>query len=457
MKRLTWLLAGVLFTLFSAFTVSHFPNLQDGDSEEKKSDFVLIKNANVWDATSSNVANGTDILIEKNIIKEIGKGLKAPEGAKVIDATGKTVTPGLIDMHTHIMLGGPGGFYAGQDDFDAFAIGAWAYKDMNLLLDQGFTSIRDIAGNSLSLAKATKEGVMRGPRIWSAGPALSSTGGHTDCGHWNEGLNESNPQEHTMNMPLADGVDEIIAQSRWNYRHGAAFTKIMVGGGVASDFDPLEIIEYTQEEIEAAVKIASDNKTYCTIHAYRDDAINRALDAGVKCIEHGFLMSEETVKRLKKENIVLSLQGYMSVVGFGNPEAVPWFTPEQIRKAKQVNAGAKRMIQWAKEHEVFIVSGADMFAENTPNAKLNITIEKEFGWEPWEILQHVTINAGKVLDMSGPARSPYRQGPIGVLKKGAYADILVWEKSPLDDIENVIPNDNIKVMIKDGEVLKNNL
>ena len=115
------------------------------------------------------------------------------------------------------------------------------------------------------------------------------------------------------------------------------------------------------------------------------------------------------------------------------------------------------MIEWAKKHNVFIVSGGDMFAENTSIAKKNLTIEAEFGFEPWEIMQHATYNAGKVLAMSGPARSPYIEGPLGVIEVGAYADIIIWEKSPLDDINNLLPNENLKVIMKDGEFIKNTL
>lgn len=417
---------------------------------------ILFTNVMVWDGTGEKVISA-DVLVENNLIKQVKAGITAPDGATVIDGKGGTLTPGLIDMHTHIMLNGPKAYYSGQGDWDAFSIGAWAYKDMNMLLEMGFTSIRDIAGNSLSLSKAIKEGVMQGPRIWSSGPAFSSTGGHGDSGMWNELPGEKNPAHYTMNLAVTDGVEDLIKQSRWNYRHGAAFTKIFVGGGVASDYDPLEIIEYTPEELKAIVQIASDNKTYATIHAYRDDAINRAIDAGVKCIEHGFLMSEATVKRLADENIVLSLQGYVSAVQFAHPEVVPWFTAEQRRKATQVHEGALQMIEWAKKHNVFIVSGGDMFAENTSIAKKNLTIEAEFGFEPWEIMQHATYNAGKVLDMSGPARNPYRQGPLGVIKVGAYADLIIWEKSPLDDINNLLPNENLKVIMKDGEFIKNTL
>ena len=200
-----------------------------------------------------------------------------------------------------------------------------------------------------------------------------------------------------------------------------------------------------------------DNKTYCTIHAYRDDAIIRALDAGVTVIEHGFLMSEPTVKRLADENIVLSAQVVMSIDAFAHPEEVPWFSPEQIRKAKQVNVGAAQMFEWCKKYDVFMVLGGDMFAEQTPHAKTNITAMERFGYEPWEVLEMATSKAGKVLDMSGPARSPYREGPLGVIKAGSYADLIIWEKSPLEDLKNILPNENLKMIMKDGLFMKNEL
>ena len=427
-----------------------------GQDKKKEDTHVLITNVNVWDAKGQDVVKA-DVLVENNLIKEVGQNLKAPRGATKIDGKGGTLTPGLIDMHTHIMLNGPKAFYSGQGDYDAFAIGAWAYRDMNILMDQGFTSIRDIAGNSLGLAKAKVNGLIKGPRIWSSGPAFSSTGGHGDAGPWNQLPTEDNQPNRTMNLATADGVADVIKRARWNFRHGAAFAKIMAGGGVASEFDPLEIIEYTQAEMEAIVSICNDNKTYATIHAYRDDAINRAIDAGVKCVEHGFLMSEGTVKRMAEENIVLSLQGYVSVIQFAEATQIPWFSAEQVRKATQVNEGAKQMIEWARKHKLFIVSGGDMFAENTPIAIKNLTVEKQLGFENWEIMQHATYNAGKVLAMSGPARNPYREGPIGVIEAGAYADLIIWEQSPLDDIDNLEVEGNIKVMVQDGNVLKNTL
>lgn len=426
-------------------------------AQDKKEDtYILITNVSVWDGTSDKTIKA-DVLVENNLIKQVGQNINAPRGATVIDGKGGTLTPGLIDMHTHIMLNGPKAFYTGQGDYDPYTIGAWAYRDMNILMDQGFTSIRDIAGNSLGIAKAKLNGVIEGPRIWSSGPAFSSTGGHGDAGVWNQLPIENNQPNLTMNLATADGKEDLIKRARWIFRHGAAFAKIMAGGGVASEFDPLEIIEYTQEEMEAIISICNDNKTYATIHAYRDDAINRAIDAGVKCVEHGFLMSEATVKRMADEGIWLSLQGYVSTVQFAAAAQVPWFSAEQVRKATQVNQGAVQMIEWAKKHKVKIVSGGDMFAENSPIAIKNLTVEATLGFEPWEIMQHATYNAGQVLAMSGPARNPYREGPIGVIQVGAYADVIIWEKSPLDDIDNLEVEGNIKLMVQDGNVLKNTL
>ena len=417
---------------------------------------VFVTNVNVWDGKGKDVVQA-DVLIENNLIKEVGSNLKAPKGATTIDGKGGTLTPGLIDMHTHVMLNGPKGVRTSVQDYDAFTTGAFALQDMNILMDQGFTSIREIAGNSLGLAKAKKAGLIKGPRIWSSGPPFSSTGGHGDITGWNQLPHEKTQPQLLMNFPTSDGVDAVIAQARWNFRHGAAFLKIMAGGGVATEYDPLEIIEYTQAEMEAIVAVAEDNKTYVTIHAYRDDAINRALDAGVKCVEHAFLVSEETIKRMKRENIVLSLQGYVSVVSFANPEEITFFNAEQQRKAKQVHEGALQMIAWARKHGLFIVSGSDMFGELTPDVIKNLTVEAELGFEPWEIMQHATYNAGKVLAMSGPARNPYREGPIGVIEPGAYADVIIWKESPLEDINNLEVKGNIKLMIQDGDVLKNTL
>ncbi|EJG1815786.1 amidohydrolase family protein [Vibrio parahaemolyticus] len=446
-----WLLKSTFFIVFITMMTSSLMA-----AEESKIEQVLIKNVSIFDGNSDKLLNGQDVLVEGKLIKKIGKGLQAGQDAIVIDGSGRTMTPGFIDMHQHLMLGGPSGLFSTGEDIDFATAGAIAAQNMYAhLLMKGVTTVRDIGGNSLGLAKGVRLGWMTGPRIYSAGPPLSPTGGHFDIGGWNE--NKVPDESVAMGMAhIVNGRDETIEAVRWNFRKGAAFIKVMPGGGVSTEYDPLEVISHTEDEMRAAVEIAEDQKTYVAAHAYRDDAVNRAIDAGVKVIEHGFLISEKTIKRMAKEGIILSLQGYMAGVAFANPEVVPWYTPEQIRKAKQVHEGTLQMVKWAREHDVFIVSGSDMFAEQWPISKKNITIEVElFEFTPIEALRHATGNAGKVLEMSGPARNPYREGPLGVIKEGAYADILLWEADPTKDIKVIEDENKLQLIMKDGELYKN--
>jgi imidazolonepropionase-like amidohydrolase len=451
MKKLISMLA-----MLMVFSVATFA--QQSMAEEKKEALpqVLIKNVNIFDGSSDTLATGQDVLVEGKLIKKIGKGLKAGDNAIMIDGTGRTMTPGFIDMHQHLMLGGPDGLFSTGENIDFATAGAIAAQNMYAhLLMKGVTTVRDIGGNSLGLAKAVRVGWMTGPRIYSSGPPLGPLGGHFDIGGWNQ--NKINDESVEMGMAvLVNGPDEVALASRWNFRKGAAFTKVMVGGGVSTEYDPLEVVNMTMDELKAAVDIAEDHKTYVAAHVYRDDAVNRALDAGVKCIEHNFLISEPTIERMAKEGAILSLQGYMAGVAFANPEAIPWYTPEQVRKAKQVHTGTLQMVKWARKHKLFIISGSDMFAEQWPISKQNITIEVEmFGFTPFEALQHATGNAGKVLAMSGPARNPYRDGSLGVIEEGAYADILLWNGDPTKDIKVIEDEDKLQLIMKDGELFKN--
>eukprot|EP00928_Gymnodinium_smaydae_P003830 TRINITY_DN1134_c1_g6_i1.p1 TRINITY_DN1134_c1_g6~~TRINITY_DN1134_c1_g6_i1.p1 ORF type:complete len:480 (+),score=72.70 TRINITY_DN1134_c1_g6_i1:64-1440(+) len=420
---------------------------------------VLFKNVRVFDGYQLKESMSLNVLVEKNLITQVSPfPIEVTNGVMVIDGQGRTMTPGLIDMHQHLMLGGPDGLYSTVNSIDFATCGAIAAQNMYAhMLMKGVTTVRDIAGNSLGLAKAVRMGWLTGPRIYSAGPPIAPTGGHFDIGGWNQhqGTNES---VLMSNAAICDGAEAVVKQCRWNFRKGAAFIKVMPGGGVATEYDPLEVVSQTEAELAAAVSIARDHKTYVAAHAYRDDAVNRAIDAGVKIIEHGFLISEETVKRMAREQIILSLQGYMAGVAFANPEKIPWYTPEQVRKAKSVHEGTLRMVAWAKKHNLFIISGSDMFAEQWPFLKKNITIEpKLYGFTACEALQHCTGNAGKVLEMSGPARNPYRDGPLGVIEVGAYADILLWESNPCFDINVVEDEEKLVFIMKDGDIYKNTL
>ena len=286
------------------FTIILMPNARAQDESPKPS-YTLLQNVQIFDGVNDRLTPG-HVLIENNLIKQVGAIKTVPQGTKVIDAGGRTLIPGLIDMHAHLAI--HEGMLDGRDGLDQMAIGALSQERLRSYLDQGFTTARDAGGNVLGLAKAHRLGRIPGPRIYPSGGFLSQTGGHGDTGRFNDFLGEVDYLEKHGFAYIVDGKAEVMKAARQNLRAGATQIKIMGGGGVASEFDPLHMTQFTLEEMKAAVEVASDYGTYVLVHAYHDSSVNRAIDAGVKCIEHNFLVSEDTIIRMKKEGIALSAQ-----------------------------------------------------------------------------------------------------------------------------------------------------
>lgn len=423
--------------------------------EKKAPTIVLITNVNVWDGTSKSLKNGHDVLIVDNIVDKVAKGIKM-SGAKVIDGKGGTLIPGLIDMHAHFCI--QEGMLVGRDGYDQMAMGARAHLSMRQYLEQGFTTARDTGCNILGIAKAVNNGFLDGPRLFPSGGFLSQTGGHADTGSFNDVPGRIDDLERHGFGFIVDGVTEARRAARQNLRAGATQIKVMAGGGVASEFDPIHTTQMSVEELKAIVEVAKDYGTYVTVHAYHDRSVNRAIDAGVRTIEHNFLVSEKTIKRMKKEGVALSAQAVMSLEAFGNPESITFFSPDQKAKAAAVNKGATQMFKWARKHGVLIVTGGDMFgpAYNTRQAD-NMVWMSKVGFTPLEIMKMGTSSAAKVLSWSG-GMNPYKYGELGVIKKGAYADLIIIDGNPLKDIKVLNDyKDKFKVIMKDGKVLKNTL
>jgi imidazolonepropionase-like amidohydrolase len=431
-------------------------------AEKKKPKLTLITNVNIFDGFSDKLANGMSVLIEDNHIKEVGKSIKA-SGATIIDGGGRTMTPGLIDMHGHNTFHTPEGTNTFAYEWDFGASGAMAGQVMREhMLLKGITTVRDIAGNSRGISNLIQKNLLVGPRLYTSGGVLSHTGGHGDWG----AKNDSEPTDYGVVIQqtyIVDGRDEVIRASRRNFRGGGDFTKIMAGGGVSSVFDPLEIMGATKEEMEAAVEIATDYGTYVAIHAYHDKSYNRALDAGARSFEHGFLITEPTVKRMAKmiaegKKITWSFQCYMSVKSFGSYESMPaFFTHEQKLKGVAAGKGVRNVAKWMKKHGVFTIGGADMFGQGLmEKIKEDLTCNVDAGYTPAEALKHWTGNAGIVLKWSGPL-DPYPTYKLGTIKKGAYADLLLWKGNPLKDIKLILDESKLQLIMKDGKVYKNTL
>lgn len=253
---------------------------------------------------------------------------------------------------------------------------------------------------------------------------------------------------------ICDSVAEVKKAVRNNFRNGATQVKFMAGGGCASAFDPIHITEGSFDEMKAACDVAADYGSYVMIHAYHDRSINRALDAGVRCVEHGFLMSEDTMKRMVKENIAMSIQAVMSLEAFAHPEAITFFTKDQQMKGAMVNSGAGKMMKYCREHKPILISGGDMFAKGMQERQSSniIAMVTLGGFDTATALRSATSNAGEVLSWC-TGMNPYKDGPLGVIKEGAYADVIVVNGDPLADIE-CLHRDKIEVVIKDGKCFK---
>ncbi len=423
---------------------------------------TLITNVNIFDGFSDRLAKNQQVLIEGNHIVAVGNSLDA-DGSTVIDGGGRTMTPGLIDMHGHVTFNTPEGTNTFTYEWDFGASGALAGQALrDDMLMKGITTVRDIVGNSRGIANAIQQNLLIGSRLYTSGGVLSHTGGHGDWG----AKNDDEPSDYGVQIQqsyIVDGREDVIRAARRNFRGGGDFLKMMAGGGVSSVFDPLEIMGATKEELEAAVEIATDYGTYVAVHAYHDKSYNRSLDAGVRSFEHGFLVTEPTVKRMKKmqdegKKIVWSFQCFMSINTFGAYEAMPdFFTHEQKLKGVAVGKGARNAAKLMNKHDVFTIGGADMFGIPYKDMiKQDITCNVDAGYTPAQALKHWTGNAGIVLKWSGPL-DPYPTYALGTIAPDAFADILLWDGNPLDDIKLILDESKLSLIMKDGVVYKNTL
>ncbi|WP_224484429.1 amidohydrolase family protein [Robertkochia aurantiaca] len=269
---------------------------------QEKQSSVLIKNANVFDGVNEKLQQGVYVLIEGNLVKEIGKDLSAGNDAVVIDAGGKALIPGLIDAHWHTTYAyiPAAVLLANQGDMPEVAIRSMTGAKETLL--RGFTTVRDPGGNPFAIKKLIDAGEYPGHRILPSGPFMSPTTGHAD--HY--GILETPRDKRTMNYwernmmsMTSDGVDEVRLRTRDILKYGATQIKITTGGGVSSEFDSLDVSEYSVDEIKAVVEEANNYNTYVLSHVMTDKGVRTSVEAGVMCIEHGFFASDETLELMK--------------------------------------------------------------------------------------------------------------------------------------------------------------
>lgn len=413
---------------------------------------TLFTNVRVFDGKSEALSAPTNVLVRGNVISAIGADVKSAS-ATVIKGGGRTLMPGLIDNHVHVTMSAWPMEEMLRDGMTSEMLEVRAAEEAEAMLMRGFTAARDMGGPVFSLKAGIDSGKYMGPRIWPSGAIISQTSGHGDGRLPSERsrriFGEISKGENLAVNYIADGRDEVLNATRENLRFGASQIKVMAGGGAATQYDPLDVTQYTFDELKAAVEAADDWNTYVTVHAYTTRSVRRSIDAGVKCIEHGQLLDEETIKLLAEKGIWLSLQVL---------DPAPVTAPKNVaEKKQQVVDGTDFAYRMAKKYKVKLAWGTDFLFFPPQNANQNRDMLKLRTWfTPAEILKMVTHDNAQLLALSGP-RSPYK-GKLGVVETGALADLLLVNGDPIANLEIMAdPARNFSIIMKDGKIYKNTL
>ncbi len=415
---------------------------------------ILINDVVIFNGTDETTIRG-NVLIEGNEIRQVSTGpiaIDFSDRTQVIEGGGRFLMPGLIDAHVHLCFEAIPQLVAVRSDL-AYVILKAADASEKLLL-QGFTTVRDLGGNTFGLKKAIDQGLVNGPRVYPCGAAISQTGGHGDYGMPTDvprsiGAPLSYLERNNMFI-IADGVDQVLLRVREQLRNGASQIKLMAGGGVSSDYDPLDVTQYTEEELRVAVSAAENWGTYVTVHAYTPRAVQQSIRAGVKCIEHGQMLDEETVRLMVDKGTWWSMQVFVDE--FANPKF-----GEQRLKQLEMQAGTDQAYRLAKKLGARLAWGSDvLFDPKLANRRGEMLAYMTKWFTPFEVLKMATADNGELMTLSGP-RNPYSK-KLGVIEEGAYADLVLVNGNPLENINLLAdPARHFQLIVKDGKIYKNTL
>jgi imidazolonepropionase-like amidohydrolase len=406
----------------------------------------LLRNLALLEPDVGTLQPGMELRIDGGVVAEVGENL-APGSAEVVDCGGRVVMPGLIDSHVHVMLTAVN---TRNLESVPLTLGTGrAAASMRAMLNRGFTTVRDTGGADWGLKQAVDEGSIPGPRLFIAGQAIGPTGGHSDPRRRTDVFARNCHCCNAMafSMCLSDGVSEMRKAAREQMRQGADQVKIMMSGGVASPYDPLDSLQFSEGEVAAAVEEATAFGRYVCAHAYTPAAITRAAHAGVRTIEHGNLIDAASAKLMAEKGMFLiaNLVAYYAMreraVDFG-------MTGDMLAKNDLVIDGGLRSLDICRQAGVPVAYGSDLLGELQTDQSREFLLRREV-LSNLEIIRSATTTGAQITRT---------EGKLGTLRPGAFADLLVLEGDPLKDL-TVFQDQgaHIAAIMKGGEFYKSRL
>ncbi len=382
----------------------------------------LLRNLALLEPEVGTLQPGLEIRIDGERVAEVGEGL-APGAAEVVDCGGRVVMPGLIDSHVHVMLTAVS--IRALESVPLTLGTARAAASMRAMLDRGFTTVRDTGGADWGLRQAVDEGTLVGPRLFIAGQAIGPTGGHSDPRRRTDVFG---PRCHCCNAMsfttcLSDGVSEVRKSTREQMRQGADQVKIMMSGGVASPYDPLDSLQFSPGEVAAAVEEAHAFGRYVCAHAYTPEAITRAAHAGVRTIEHGNLLDDAAAALMAEKGMFL-VANLVAYYAMRERAAEFGMGADMLAKNDLVIDGGLRSLDICRQAGVPVAYGSDLLGELQVDQSREFLLRREV-LSNLEIIRSATTVGARVTRM---------EGRIGTLRPGAFADLLVLDDDPLRDL-----------------------
>jgi imidazolonepropionase-like amidohydrolase len=405
-----------------------------------------FRNFEMLDPEAGELRGGFELVVEGGSIREVSDRAIKSGTASVIDCGGRTLMPGLIDSHVHVVLSEV--MLRNLESVPLTLMTARSAALMRAMLDRGFTSVRDTGGADWGLKEATEKWLLPGPRLFIAGRALGPTGGHSDGRRRTDsGVRCQCCNAMAFSMGVADGVAEVRRAVREEMRQGCDQVKIMMSGGVASPYDPLDSLQFSLEEVEAAVEEATAFGRYVCAHAYTPQAIARAAKAGVRTIEHGNLIDDASAKLMAEKGMFL-VANLVTYYEMKKRAAEYGMNPDMLAKNDLVIDGALKSLEICKRHGIPVAYGTDLLGQ------LQVAQSEEFSLRAQvlsaaEIIRSATTIGAKIVRM---------EDRLGCLKPGALADLIVVDGNPLKNLRLLAEQGaHLSVIMKGGRFHKNRL